>query len=649
MRCRGTLFPFAVAQLLVGTAHAQERDKDDEAGPAKATVPDADDENDAERAQPQSEIVVTARRLDAARTRIDEGLGATVYSLNNETIESRPNGETGSIATILTQAPGTGLSSNGLTVRGSRKIEVRINDVTLPDAISDPADHLSSRLAETTRLITGTLPAQFGFAPGGVISVTTKNGLYQRGGQAELFVGSRGMLEPAIEWAGSAAGTSLFASGSLERSRSRVEDALGQSAQDRRREVEGLAFADHLIGSSDRVSLILGGSRERDAIGATSIPAGIERSDDAYAVGIFQHSQGPLSVQAALSVAGATNLARFTAEDRERRRSRGAQIDAAYELGKRHRLGTGLLLTDSGSRGTTAGTRQRTSLGAYVQDEWTVVPQLTLDAGLRADWLRGVRSGAELEPRASLVWRLAQGFSAHLGYARYATAVTPEEDRTERLPVERDDYFDAGAQQKVGSWTFGIDGYLRSARNFIAEREIPGTPTPAAFSFARARLQGVEMSATYAHGPITGWANLAVSRAQARRIAAGQELFAPQVVAAAGDHWLPLASGRPLTASGGVTWRLGQLSLGADVLAQSGAVQTLDPETPNGARAHGFATIGLAAVYHARLAGKPTDLRVDLTNLTDVHYRLSDAANLEGGWTRFGAGRAILVGIEQGF
>jgi len=648
MRYRGALVWFAVAQLFVGTAHAQERDKDNEAPPSKA-APDADDENDAERTQPQSEIVVMARRLDAARTRIDEGLGATVYSLTNETIENRPNGETGSIAAILAQAPGTGLSSSGLTVRGSRKIEVRINDVTLPDAISDPADHLSSRLAETTRLITGTLPAQFGFAPNGVISITTKNGLYQRGGQAELFAGNRGMLEPAIEWAGSAAGTSLFATGSLERSRSRVEDTLGQSARDRRREIEGLAFADHLIGSSDRVSLILGGSRERHAVGATSLPAGIERSDDAYAVGIVQHSHGPLSVQAALSVAGATNRARFTVEDSEHRRSRGVQIDATYELGKGHHFGTGLLLTDSSSRGVKTETRRRTSLGAYAQDEWTVAPRLTCNAGLRADWLRGARSGAELEPRLSLVWRSPEGSSAHVGYARYVAAAPPEEDRAQRLPVERDDYFDAGAQQKVGSWTFGIDGYLRSARNFIAERETPGTPTPAAFSFARARLRGVEMSATYAHGPITGWASLAVSRAQARKIAAGQELFAPQIVAAAADHWLPLASGRPLAASGGVTWRFGKLSLGADVLAQSGAVRTLSLEAPNGTRAHEFASVGLAAVYHARLAGQPTDFRVDLTNLTDVHYRLSDAANLEGGWTRFGEGRAILVGIEQGF
>src|SRR5207244_8291230 len=137
-----------------------------------------------------------------------------------------------------------------------------------------------------------------------------------------------------VEWAGSAAGTSLFASGSLERSRSRIADALGQSARDRRHELEGLAFADHVLGPNDRVSLILGGSSERRRIGATGLPAGIEQSSDAYGVGVFQHSAGPLSVQAALSVAGATDRARCVVEDREHRTSKGTQVDEALQLGK---------------------------------------------------------------------------------------------------------------------------------------------------------------------------------------------------------------------------------------------------------------------------------------------------------------------------
>ncbi|MEP7131107.1 MAG: TonB-dependent receptor [Sphingomicrobium sp.] len=646
MRRRSVFIACMLCAALAGTAEGQERDQKDEAPSVKNKAADADEEEDG--AQHESAIIVTARRLDAARSRVDQGLGATVYSLDNETIESRPGGETGSISSILSQAPGTTLSGSALTVRGSRGIQVRINDIILPEVISDPADHLSSRLAETTRLITGTLPAQFGFAPGGVISVTTKNGLYQRGGQAEFFAGSSGMIEPAVEWAGSAAGTSLFASGSLERSRARIEDAFGNAAHDRTSESEGLLFADHLLGANNRISLIVGGSNEYYAIGATSLPSGRGQSSDAYGVAIIQHNSGPLSLQAALSRAGAVDEARFIFEDSQRRSSTGAQLDAEYSLGD-NRIGLGLLLTKRRVDGVAREKRSRSSLGLYAQDEWTILSGLTVNGGIRADWLRSESGSAELEPRASLVWQSSGGFSAHVGYSRFASPAPLEEERGPRSPIERDDYFDAGIQQKIGAWTVGIDGYWRAVRDLIAERQMPGAATPASFSFERARLRGLELSAIYARGAITGWANLALSQSRARRIVAGETLFSPAELSAAADHWVPLASGRAVTASGGFTWRIGKFSFGANLLAGSGAVKTLVAADPNGGRAAPFAVAGLSAKYHARIANKPADIRIDLTNLTNAHYLTSDAANLEGGWTRFGDRRAILIGIEQGF
>lgn len=628
---------------------APARDQADAKQPAgqEPAAPPADEADEGDASAPATPIVVSARRLDAARTRIDAGLGATVYSLDNETIENRPGGETGSVASILTQAPGATLSGSALAIRGSHAIQVRINDVIIPEAISDPADQLSSRLAETTSLITGTLPAQFGFAPGGVISVTTKNGLYHNGGQAELFVGSDGMVEPAIEWSGSIASTSLFATGSAERTRARVADPAGTGASDRRREEEGLIFADHVLGPSDRISLILGGASERHRMGATALPPGTERTGNGYAVAVYQHHSGALSVQAALSIAGSTRRADFGVPDLERRTSRGLQLDGGYQAGT-HRFGAGLLLTRETASDAGAVSRQRTPLGAYVQDQWSLTPALTLDAGVRADWLGGRGAGAEVEPRAALVWQTGGGFSAHAGYARYAAAAPVGESAGAGFPIERDDYVDAGVQRKSGPLTLGFDLYSRSVRDLIAEKRMIGAAGARAFAFGRARIRGVELSATYAHGPLTGWANISVTSSRARSIVAGRELFSQAELDGA-ESWVPLASDRPVTATGGLSWRRGKLSLSADFLASSGAVQTAIAAAPNGSRAPGVFTAGLAAVYHARFAGHPADLRLDLTNLTDAWYRTSDGRNLEGGWTRFGQGRAISLGIEQGF
>ena len=173
--------------------------------------------------------------------------------------------------------------------------------------------------------------------------------------------------------------------------------------------------------------------------------------------------------------------------------------------------------------------------------------------------------------------------------------------------------------------------------------------TPTAFALSRGRFRGVELSATYDHGPAAAWANLSLSKSQGAEIIGGAGLFPGETLAATTGRWVDLASDRPVTASGGVSWRTGKLNLSADVLAGSGAVRTPSPAVPNGDRASSFASFGLSAVYHLKLFNRPLDLRADVTNLTNVHYLSNDAANLEGGSTRFADGRSILIGFEQGF
>jgi len=616
---------------------------------------DDDDDDDREgRVASDDPIVVTGRRLDAARTGIDAALGATVYALSNDAVENRPGGETGSVAQILAQGPGVGGSAGGgLAVRGSRAVQVRINDVVVPEAIADPSEHLSARLAETTRLMTGTLPAQFGFAPGGVVSVTTKSGLYQHGGQAELFAGSSGFLEPALEWSGSAAGTSLFASGSLERDRSTVSVADGVRARDGRRTLGGLAFADRVLGPHDRVSLLVGGSGERHRFGATALGPGDEQSSDGYAVATFQHSDDGFTLQASLFTAVATDSTHFLVATRERRAAFGVQVDASARIGSRHTLRAGLIASRIRVRGmeppSSPAAAARMPVALYAQDEWQIARGVTLDPGVRVEWLRGFAGRPVAEPRANLVWSPDDDVTFHAGYARYAAAPALRSAGAARLPDEEDDYFDAGAQHKLGALTLGIDGYWRQARNALTEHRAPGAAVATPFAFQRARLRGLELTATYARRGTTAWANLALSRATGRSLVAPAGLFPAATLAAVSARSVPFDEDRPASASAGVTHRFDELTITGDVLVSSGAVRTVEPTHPNGGRSPAVALLGLAAVYRARLAGHPTDLRIDLTNLGDVREPATDSRNLEGGWTRQTRGRAILLGIEQGF
>ena len=618
-----------------------------------AASPHAEEEDDEGKKQPQTAVVVTARRLDAARTQIDAGLGSTVYSLNNDTIEDRPGGESGSIADILTQSPGTSYSGDVLTVRGSKDLQIRINNVIVPEAISDPADHLSARLAQSTRVMTGTLPAQFGFVPAGVVSVTTKNGLYAHGGEAELYGGTDGYFEPALEWAGSALNTSLFGSVNLEGDRTDVADLPGNISNDKRRELGGLAFADHILGPNDRVSLILGGDLERHHFGPTSLPREEQQTADGYAVGTYQHSADNMTVQGSLFLGTGADRATFVERAREHRTTFGTQIDASYNAGSSHVLKAGLLASHSDSHELGGGgigfSDNRNALGVYAQDEWKLSSALTFNPGIRLDWLGGHSSSAAVEPRVSFVWTLSEGLTAHAGYARYASTAPLGEDEGATLPDERDDYFDAGFQYRVGVLTIGADAYLRNARNFIDAYQAIGSAVAQSFAFRRASFRGVELSATYSTYPLSVWANLSLSRARGSFIVDDAHLFAPSIIAASASHSVALSSDRPVTSTGGVTWRSRKVALSAMFDASSGAVRSPSVTDPNGARERAYATVGLSAVFHTGTSNKRRDFRVDLTNLTNVRYLTSDASNVEGGWTRWGRRRALTFGFEQGF
>lgn len=619
-------------------------------GGAKTEVAEGDDDDG--KAQPASTIVISGRKLDVARTQINPELGATVYSLGNDAIEDRPGGETSSMATMLAQTPGVSFSGDALTIRGSKNIQVRINNVIVPEAVADPADHLSIRLAQTTSVLTGTLPAQYGFVPAGVISVVTKNGLYHHGGEVEFYAGSFGFTEPAFEYSGSVLGNSLFASGSRETRTTDIADFSGRKAHDKNREIEGLAFVDRILGPDDRLSLIIGGSKQHQTIGATRLPAGVEENSDGYAVGTYQHSVGGVTIQASLFYGSGTDKAYYTELTRESRETAGTQIDVSYDTGGSNIIRAGLLADRSRINekkgGEPTSTADRTSVGSYVQDEWKLSSQLTFNPGVRVDWLGGFNSHAELEPRASLVWTSPSGLTAHVGYARYAAIVPLDDHGRDPLPTEHDDYVDAGLQYRLGALTLGLDAYDRSVRNFLTERQTLGTALTDSYAFRKARLQGIELSATYSTRPFSAWLNVSLSRAQGRGLIDSSSLFAPATIAAA-QKWIALTSERPVTGSAGVTWRRGKLALSSTMSASNGAVRSNGPSNPNGLRDRSFASIGLSAIYHAGLGGRLSDFRIDITNLANAHYRINDARSLEGGWTSCARGRAITVGVEQGF
>ncbi len=151
------------------------------------------------------EIVITAQHLNEERSRIDTNTGATTYGFDSKAIKSAPGSDNVQLNQVMLQVPDAAQDSFGqLHIRGDHNgLQFRLNGVILPDGISVFGQTLPPRMISSLKLITGSLPAQYGLRSAGIIDLTTKSGLLQPGGEIALYGGSHGSLEPSFDVGGS--------------------------------------------------------------------------------------------------------------------------------------------------------------------------------------------------------------------------------------------------------------------------------------------------------------------------------------------------------------------------------------------------------------------------------------------------------------
>src|SRR3984957_18983864 len=147
---------------------------------------------------------VIAKQLDIARQQIQPSLGATTYNFSPQSLQDIPQGENAPLNQVLLQAPGVAQDSFGqIHLRGEHaNVQFRINGVELPEGLSVFGQALQSRFAHSLSLITGALPAQYGFQTAGVVDIQTKTGLTDPGLAVTMYGGSWNWLEPSVDYGG---------------------------------------------------------------------------------------------------------------------------------------------------------------------------------------------------------------------------------------------------------------------------------------------------------------------------------------------------------------------------------------------------------------------------------------------------------------
>ena len=212
------------------------------------------------------EVDIVSERLDQARSQLQPGLGATVYNFSRGAIDTLPQGDNSPLNQTLLQAPGVAQDSFGqIHVRGDHnEVQFRLDGVQLPEGLAVFGQTLQTRFAHSLSLITGSLPAQYGFNTAAVVDITTKSGRTDPGGEISIYGGARDYFQPSISYGGTVGATDYFFTGDLLHNRVGIENPTSSfnATHDLSNQTHGIGRVSTLIDGTTRVSLTGGFSNQ---------------------------------------------------------------------------------------------------------------------------------------------------------------------------------------------------------------------------------------------------------------------------------------------------------------------------------------------------------------------------------------------------
>ncbi len=675
-------------------------------------------------------IDVIAQQLDVARLQIQPSLGASTYIFDKAALQAIPQGENAPLNQVLLQAPGVAQDSFGqVHVRGDHaNVQYRINGVELPEGLSVFGQALETRFARSISLITGALPAQYGFQTAGVLDIQTKTGITNPGLGLTAYGGTLSWAQPSFDYGGRYDKVDWFITGDYLQNARGIENpaATFNALHDDTEQWHGFAIMNAILDPDTRVSVFGGafnGSFQipnnpgqmpqlgLDVKGATTfnsnVPNENQTENTQFGVISLQKHFDAADLQISAFVRN-SNLS-YTpdplgdllfngiAQTAERSNlAGGAQADSSWRINDSHTLRAGFLaqlehtsyntfsevlpvdstgaqtsdqpigITDNG--GKTGGL-----YGVYLQDEWRILPALTLNYGLRFDGVNEYTNATQLSPRVNAVWKATDTTTFHAGYSRYFvpppfelvsptsiglfanTTAAPSVLQDDAVKAERSHYFDVGFTQLIlPGFTVGLDGYYKLATNLIDEGQFGAPIILSAFNYANARVDGVEFTVSYDSGPWSIYGNAAYSRAMGIDIISAQFNFAPDELAYIQNNYIHLDHDQTWTASAGAAYTFNQgekfaTRVSVDLLAQSG-LRASTPTVPNGASLPEYGVVNASVVQKLDLNfGAGTEVRLDVLNLNDAQYEIRNGTGVGVGAPQFGIRRTILAGITQRF
>jgi outer membrane receptor protein involved in Fe transport len=345
--------------------------------------------------------------------------------------------------------------------------------------------------------------------------------------------------------------------------------------------------------------------------------------------------------------------------------------------------------------------------GVYVQDEWKITNNFTINGGLRFDQMWQYVNANQLSPRINFTYKPFEYTTFHAGYARYftppvlveaapanialfngATGASASGGTNPVLP-ERSHYFDAGFDQNIPfgcskpdakdctNLTLGVDAYYKIATDLIDNGNFGQALVLSAFNYAQGYVEGVEFSAKFHSGYFQAYANLAVGEERATQPVSNQYLFDNVTPLAdlggltelqyLNTHWIYTDHTQLVTGSAGAAyqfcgrpahagetfddlpgsngWRWCGTRLSADMIYGSG-LRSGDANISTVPPYTQF-NVGIARQFLLPNDPGPATIRFDVVNLFDTVYLIRSGTGIGVFAPQYGPRRGYFVGISK--
>jgi len=607
-------------------------------------------------------------------------------------------------------------------------VQYRINGILLPDGVGGFGQLFDTSFIGSFDLITGALPAQYGLHTAGLLDIKTRTAAFDNSGAVSVYGGSQQSISPSVEYGGTTGKTQYFFTGRYTANDIGIENPTPSyyPIHDYTWQGRFFGYTSTQLDEWSRVSTIVGSSVSRfqipNSTGLQTIPGfsvnGLSTFNSAqlneqqyernyFGVVAYQRSAGDVDLQASYFsryssihfVPDAVGDLLFNGVASDVFRSslvNGIQTDAAYRVNEAHTLRAGFTVSGESTQVINSSTlfaggndpdsgpfqtdptappfniTDQTSklgwlMGVYLQDEWRITDQLTLNAGLRFDQMLQFVDANQVSPRVNLVYKPWDSTTFHAGYARNftppeqviatpsnialfnGTTAAPLNSAASPVLPERSHVFDTGVVQKVlPGLEVGVDAYYKIATDLLDDGQFGQALVLSGFNYAKGRNAGLELKAKYQVGDFLAYGNFAWARQVGTDVVSNQYLFSPTDLAYIASHYVDTDHSQLLTASAGASYLWQGTRFSADLIYGSGLRTTVN--TPNDSHVPGYTQVNLGMSRDIQIADrKPLTVRFDVVNVFDTIYEIRDGSGIGVFAPQFGPRRGFYVGLSQKF